>query len=79
MKVTKFDCIEMMHRVWLWGLAFIYTKGIKSAVGFLNGDFKVKVQHRRYRGVMARRPNLALPLLAVLPRSAGDSFEVQRR
>jgi transposase len=54
-------------------------KGIKSGVGFLNGDFKVKVQHRRYRGVMARKPNLAPPLLAVLPRSAGDSFEVQRR
>lgn len=24
MKVKKFDCIEMMHRVWIWGLTFIY-------------------------------------------------------
>jgi len=35
MKVKKFDCIEMMDRVWIWGLAFIYTKGVKFAVGFL--------------------------------------------
>ena len=54
-------------------------KGIKSVVGFLNGDFKVKFQRRRFRGVMAWKPNLEPPLLAVLPRSAGDSFEAQRR